>query len=175
MVSGRSCPSVRAFWRCYVELKQTPPSFAVCHQLRHLFCVLAERKPGPFFLPPCRLLTVEPYLNRKTCTFFRIPSPSPCLEVSSQPRGGCGGVGQHGTSLRRIPLPLHGASACRSALAGPSTAENLSLNYHICTDNPSVGNLSFIWPSALASVVTARLPIVFVETRRACAVSAVWQ
>lgn len=80
--------------------------------------VLAERKPRPFFLPPCWLLTVEPYLNRKTCTFFRIPSPSPCLEVSSQPRGGCGGVGHHGTSLHRIPLPLHGAAACRSAPAG---------------------------------------------------------
>ena len=144
MVSGRSCPSALAFWRCYVVLKQMPPGFAVCHQLSHLFCLLVERKPGPFLLPPRRLLTVEPYLNRKTCTYFKIPSPWRCLGVSSPPQGGRGGFGQHGTSLHGIPLPLHEAAACHPALAGTSAAEKLALNYHIRTDTASVGNLSFI-------------------------------
>lgn len=180
VVSGRSCPNVLAFWRCYVVLKQMPPGSAVCHQPSHLFCVLVERKPGPFLLPPCWLLTVEPYLNRKTCTFFKIPSPSPCLGVSSQQLTGwpllrgfltTTGWPRRVWAARDSPLPVSHAPA----LAGTSAAEKLALNYHICTDISSVGNLSFIWPSALASVVTTHLPIIFIETRCTCAVSAVWQ
>lgn len=71
VVSGHSCPSVRALWM----LKQTPPGFAASHHISHLFCVLVGRKPGPNLLPLCWLPTEELYLNRKTYTSLKIPSP----------------------------------------------------------------------------------------------------
>ena len=51
VVSGRSCPSALAFWRCYVVLKQMPPGFAVCHHsaISSVFWWRGNQGP-PFFL-----------------------------------------------------------------------------------------------------------------------------
>lgn len=76
VVSGHSCPSVRALWVDDVVLQQMPPGFAAPHQISHLFCALVERKPGPSLLPLCWQLTEKLYLNRKTWTSLKIPSPS---------------------------------------------------------------------------------------------------
>lgn len=130
-------------------------------------------------LSPCWLFTEVPFLNRNTWTFFKIPSPSPCLGGSSQPHIGHSRFGQHGTPLRWIPLPLHG-TACQPAQWQKHPQERAGPQLLHCTD--IVLEASCPSDDLQHSAVTARLPIIFplfpsIANAMQCsaAVLAVWQ